>query len=260
MNHSMPDIIVALGSADNSAKPGSLPRILLLALAVACTLSAPAQAQQTSLEAGVAAKDRGHFATAIRAWQPLAESGVPEAQNNIGHMYEEGLGVAQNYTTAMRWYRQAADNDLPEAMHNIGLLYYNGYGVAENPREAVRWFRQAAEQDIVPAQYMLGLAYQQGKGVDLDYREARRWFLKAARQGSVNAQFMYAYMLQAGEGADESDPFGAYIWATIAERSGFTDAGDVSAVAVILLEDDEVAEADAVINNCLDDGLSDCPA
>jgi TPR repeat protein len=233
-------------------------RRAFLSAVMASLVCHSALAQQTSLEAGLAAKNRGHFATAIRAWQALAESGVPEAQNNLGHMYEEGLGVAQNYTVAMNWYRQAADNDLPEAQHNVGLLYYNGYGVAENPREAVRWFRQAALEDVVPAQYMLGLAYQQGNGVDLDYQEARRWFLKAARQGSVNAQFMYAYMLQAGEGAD-SNPFGAYIWATISERSGYSDASDVSAISVILLEDDQVAEADRIIQSCLDVSLAECP-
>ena len=54
-------------------------------------------AQQDRFESGLASKDRGHYATALRAWLPMAEAGNAEAQNNVGYMYEEGLGVPQNY-------------------------------------------------------------------------------------------------------------------------------------------------------------------
>ncbi len=76
----------------------------------------------------------------------MAESGNAEAQNNVGYMYEEGLGVPQNYLLAMNWYRQAADNELAQAQHNMGMLYHHGYGVAQNLGEAFRWFKMAAEQ------------------------------------------------------------------------------------------------------------------
>ena len=64
--------------------------------------------------------ERGHYATAMRAWLPLANAGIAQAQNNMGHTYEEGLGVAQNYTTALDWYRKAADSGLAEAQQNVG--------------------------------------------------------------------------------------------------------------------------------------------
>ena len=105
-------------------------------------------AQQDRFESGLASKDRGHYATALRAWLPMAESGNAEAQNNVGYMYEEGLGVPQNYLLAMNWYRQAADNGLAEAQHNMGMLYHHGYGVAENLGEAFRWFKMAADQEL----------------------------------------------------------------------------------------------------------------
>jgi len=128
-------------------------RYLLVSIALVFTTSSfDALAQgELSFDAGLAAKDRGHFATAIRSWLPLAEAGSAEAQNNIGHMFEEGLGVSQNYQTAMSWYRKAAEQDLAQAQHNVGLLYYNGYGVQANPREAVRWFRQSASGIAVAA-------------------------------------------------------------------------------------------------------------
>ena len=63
-----------------------------------------------SLEAGIRAKERGHYATAIRAWKVLAKEGDARAQNNIGHMYEEGLGVAQNYAEAMKWNKKSSES------------------------------------------------------------------------------------------------------------------------------------------------------
>ncbi len=215
-------------------------------------------AQADRFDAGVAANERGHYATALRAWLPMAEEGVAEAQNNVGHMYEKGLGVAQNYARAMQWYRRAAEQDLSEAKLNIGLLYYYGYGVATNHREAVSWFRAAAESELPEAEYMLGLAYEQGTGIDLDYREARRLFLKSARANYAPSQMMFAFMLQAGEGID-SDPFRAYVWGKIAELNGSEEAIDVTSISTVLLEDEEVIEADNIVRECLEKGLDNCP-
>lgn len=215
-------------------------------------------AQADRFDAGVSANERGHYATALRAWLPMAEEGVAEAQNNVGHMYEKGLGVAQNYAMAMQWYRRAAEQDLSEAKLNIGLLYYYGYGVATNHREAVTWFRAAAESELPEAEYMLGLAYEQGTGIDLDYREARRLFLKSARANYAPSQMMFAFMLQAGEGID-SDPFRAYVWGKIAELNGSEEAIDVTSISTVLLEDEEVIEADNMVRQCLEKGLDNCP-
>ena len=91
-------------------------------------------AQQDRFESGLASKDRGHYATALRAWLPMAEAGNAEAQNNVGYMYEEGLGVPQNYLLAMNWYRQAADNGLAEAQHNMGMLSSRLWGCGKSER------------------------------------------------------------------------------------------------------------------------------
>lgn len=235
-------------------------RVLFLILALA-TIAVPLAAQQAAFDAGLAAKDRGHYATAIRAWLPLAEAGSAEAANNIGHMYEEGLGVAQNYGEAMDWYRKAALQELAQSQHNVALLYYNGYGVAANPREALRWFRLAANQGLAASEYMLGLAYQSGEGAELDYSEARRWFLQSARQGYADGQMMYAYLLLAGDGDNEGEaaPLRAYVWAQVAARHGQQGADDIRALAVILMDEDEVPEADALVELCMSQGLASCP-
>ena len=215
-------------------------------------------AQQDRFESGLASKDRGHYATALRAWLPMAEAGNAEAQNNVGYMYEEGLGVPQNYLLAMNWYRQAADKGLAEAQHNMGMLYHHGYGVAENLDEAFRWFKLAADQELAESEYMLALAFENGEGTELDYIEAKRLFLSAARKNYVPAQLMYAFMLQAGEGGD-SEPFSAYVWGKIAELNGSDAAIDITTLSTVQLEDEEIIEAEQVIANCRANDLTECP-
>ena len=215
-------------------------------------------AQRDQFESGLASKDRGHYATALRAWIPMAESGNAEAQNNVGYMYEEGLGVPQNYLLAMNWFRQAADNELAQAQHNMGMLYHHGYGVAQNLEEAFRWFKLAADQELAESEYMLGLAYEKGEGTTLNYGEARRLFLSSARKNYTPAQMMYAFMLQAGEGGD-SQPFSAYVWGKITESNGSESAIDITTISGIQLADDEIIEAEEIIAACLNASLSLCP-
>jgi len=211
-------------------------------------------------EAGLRAMERKHYATAMRAWRGLAKEGVPQALNNIGHLYEQGYGVSQDYLEAMNWYKQAASKGLAEAEHNVGMLYSQGFGVAKNDQEAVKWFRRAAKQELPDSQYMLGLAYYQGSGVKLSYSRAKPLFLKAAKNGYSAAQFMFGYMLQAGEGAKKPDSFKALIWASIALKNGQKEAQDLVNITKLLLEDAEVAEAEKAINICVRSNFLNCPA
>ena len=225
--------------------------ILCLALISGSALGGP-------FEAGLSALDREHYATAMRAWLKLANEGAAEAQNNIGHLYEQGFGVSQNYTEAMNWYRKAADQGLAEAQHNMGMLYYHGYGVAENQRTAASWFKRAALQDLVDAEYMLGLAYHEGKGVELNYQLAKHWFKKAALKAYGNAQFMHAFMLQAGA-AGKSKPFEALIWSEVARLNGQPSTSDIADIAKLKLEDEQIGEAEKLALRCVESGYADCP-
>jgi TPR repeat protein len=194
----------------------------------------------------------------MRAWLKLANEGAAEAQNNVGHLYEQGFGVSQNYTEAMNWYRQAADQGLAEAQHNMGMLYYHGYGVAENQRTAAKWFKRAALQELVDSEYMLGLAYHEGKGVELNYQLAKHWFKKGALKAYGNAQFMYAFMLQAGA-AEKSKPFEALAWSEVARLNGQAATSDIADIAKLKLDDQQIVAAEMAARDCVESGYSDCP-
>lgn len=222
-------------------------------------IATSASVHAAEFEAGMRALERKHYSTAMRAWLRLAEGGHAKAQNNIGHLYEEGLGVSQNYGTALKWYKKAADADLPEAQHNIGMLYSQGYGLEKNWREAVKWFRKAGSNELPESIYMVGLAFYQGEGVKLDYARAKANFLKSALVGYGPAQFMYSYMLQAGEGAESPAPLKALIWAEIAEKNGQTAASDISNTAKLLLDDKQIKKVARIVEKCMASSLSSCP-
>jgi TPR repeat protein len=101
---------------------------------------------------------------------------------------------------AVRWYRLAAEQGLADAQHNLGCLFKDGRGVAQDDGEAVRWYRLAAEQGHAKAQLSLGLGFHLGKGVKQDYVEAVRWYRLAAEQGNADAQFLLGEMLLYGRG------------------------------------------------------------
>ena len=236
---------------------------LLKTIVCYCSLSAflaPGLAFADAYEAGVMAIKRGHFETAMRAFMPLAEAGRAEAQNNVGHFYEQGLGVTQDYEVAMSWYLKASEQGLAEAQHNAGMLYYNGTGVEQDYSQAFSLFESAAQQEVIEAQYMLGLMYHQGHEREVDYQQARQWFLKSAKQAYANAQFMYAYMLQSAQGGgDDSEPQKAMVWAALSEYNGKTDAISITSVAAMQLEDREIGEVQGIVDQCLATDYVDCP-
>ncbi len=81
-------------------------------------LAAPAWA---GFDEGVAAYNRGDYATALREWRPLAEQGRAEAQFSLGQMYRNGRGVTRAYAEALKWYGNAAAQGHAAARFNLGL-------------------------------------------------------------------------------------------------------------------------------------------
>jgi hypothetical protein len=52
---------------------------------------------------------------------PLAEQGIAPAQNNLGSMFDNGLGVPQNDKNALKWYRLTAEQGLPSPHPYSGI-------------------------------------------------------------------------------------------------------------------------------------------
>jgi len=160
-----------------------------LILIISLLVAGPAIAEP--FEDATKAYYRGDYETAHRLIKPLAEQGLPEAQFNLGLMYDKGQGVPQDYAEAVKWYhkaaeqgnakavkwyRKAAEQGNAEAQFNLGLMYDKRQGVPQDYAEAVKWYRKAAEQGFAEAQTNLGIMYFTGQGVPKDYVLAHMWF------------------------------------------------------------------------------------
>lgn len=155
---------------------------------VAVLLSFATQTAWAGFDDGVAAFDRGDFATALREFRTLADQGNAEAQFNVAIIYDYGHGVGSDYARAMKWYRKAAEQGFDAAQFNLGIMYDYGQGVAEEDyAEAVKWYRKAAKQGNAKAQNSLGFMYYKGRGVPRNDKIAHMWYNLAAAQGDNQA-------------------------------------------------------------------------
>jgi len=155
-------------------------------------------------ERGLRAFRSGDYATALREWRTLAESGGAVAQGNLGILYHIGFGVAQDFKEAAKWYRLAAEQGHSTAQNNLGAFYQKGLGVVQDYKEAMKLYRLSAEQGLDQAQLNLGDMYKSGLGVIQDNVMAHMWLNIAASNGDTRASAKRDFLAQRMTAADIS--------------------------------------------------------
>lgn len=74
-----------------------------------------------------------------------AKAGDPKAQYTLGYDYYKGRkGTPQDFAQAAVWWRKSADQGFPQAQNNLGVLYNSGQGVPQSFSEAYFWQNLAA--------------------------------------------------------------------------------------------------------------------
>ena len=191
----------------------------------------------TKLKQAIDAFDGRNYAIAHPIFLQAAQQKSTIAQFHLGKMYEQGLGVNQDYVQAANYFRQAAERGYPPAQAKLGEFYANGLGLPMDYRQAAEWFSKAADQqDKTPehrlheacsayevedfdtalstfqelaqendavAQFHLGEMYSAGKGVPTDFQQAADWYELAAKQDFVPAQVRLGRMFANGEGVQK---------------------------------------------------------
>lgn len=134
-----------------------------------------------------------------------AERGYFEAMCQIAYMYAKGMSVKQDYQKAFKWYLEAAESGITNAQYNLGVMYLNGD--VKNKidfKKAQRWLRKAAEQGNAVAQSQLGYLYEKGLGCSQDFAKACEWYEKSVAQGEYPAQFYLGEMYYNGWGVEKN--------------------------------------------------------
>ena len=220
-----------------------------------------------------------------KALEYLKNGGLagPKAMEVLGNFYENGVGLAPNFTEAFNWYKKAADSGLPEAIFRLGTCYETGLGTKANPQEAIKNFQKAADLKMAPAAYKLaavylaghltpvdhkkaidymnmavnnghapaanelGVVYLQGMlGQQVDTDKALDMFIKSADLGNPEAMKNIAVMFKNGMGR-KPDPTKALKWYLIAQKAGYQAEGVEDLIAEIKknMKDDQISSATA---------------
>jgi TPR repeat protein len=197
------------------------------------------------------------WAQAAPACTAAAQRGDAGAQFNLGQMYRNGQGVAQDYKEGVKWYRLAAAQGDAEAQLNLGGMYIDGWGVAKDDKEAVRWYRLAAAQGLALAQYNLGTMYDEGQGVAQDHKEAVRWYRLAAAQGFALAQHNLGIMYGMGQGVAQ-DYVRAHMWFNLAAVGGNEKSVQNRGLVAGLMTPEQIARAQEMARQCIAKNYKNC--
>ena len=81
----------------------------------------------------------------------------------MGYLYENGLGVDQDYKAAFKYYSLSSEYSNEKnvkALYKLGNFYYNGYGnIFINKDKAIYYYKKSAELGDSDALNKLGEIY-----------------------------------------------------------------------------------------------------
>ncbi len=109
---------------------------------------------------------------------------------NLGVLYANGQGVAQDFARARSLYRKACDGGVISSCTGLGYLASNGQGAPPDFAQARALFQRACDGGDMLGCLNLGALYQNGQGVARDYAQARAYYKKAC-DGGVEQACLY---------------------------------------------------------------------
>jgi TPR repeat protein len=86
------------------------------------------------------------FVEAADCFTYSAEKGNDRAQDYLGRMYHDGVGLPQNSKKALFWLKKAASQDNPNSCYTLGEIHRSGKFVEEDNKKAVLFFKKAAKK------------------------------------------------------------------------------------------------------------------
>ncbi len=140
------------------------------------------QTQVAKAKALMASQDEEDFADAVDLWTKLAEQGVPEAQLNLGRLYQYGHSgsLCRDDVKAVGWLSKAAAQGVVEAVRRLGDIYSSADSSLYDPSKAATLYQRGANLDDTESEAALSDLYDQGSGVPKDPAKSIYWLEKAA--------------------------------------------------------------------------------
>lgn len=102
--------------------------------------------------------------------------------NDLGTIYQEGIGVKQDGRLAAYWFKQAiVQGDHHYAPSNLGDLYRKGCAML--PASLPQALQAYLLSEDPYAHYRIGQAYEEGWAGTIDIKKAMKWYRIAEKEG-----------------------------------------------------------------------------
>lgn len=112
---------------------------------------------------------------------------------------------AKNYPQAFRFYTKACDGGMMGACNDLGVLYQNGLGVRQDGAQALELYVRACDGGVGLGCENVGALYDFGNaGIKKDLIKARNYYTKGCELDNASACFNLAIMYEEGEGGVEN--------------------------------------------------------
>ncbi|MYK95265.1 sel1 repeat family protein, partial [Candidatus Poribacteria bacterium] len=137
---------------------------------------------------GKRAYSQGDYATALKKFEPLAESGHAESQHYLGVIYEKGRGVAKDDTAAIKWYLKAAQQGNMNAHTRLERIYAKRRDTPQKDEEALQetsLTRQSFFQNLSSRGIELCLSTLETYDVRIEIKDSRFTLLDIERSSGV---------------------------------------------------------------------------
>lgn len=119
-----------------------------------------------------AALPRTLFDFIVGLYETAIAEGNTDAMNDLGALYYDGRGCAQDFTKAVFYYDMAAKNGNRQAQENLGYCYYYGREMPVDYEKAFHYFALGAFDGHLISLYKIGDMYLNGYYVEKNPTEA----------------------------------------------------------------------------------------
>ncbi len=206
-----------------------------------------------SYDKGLDAAKTGDYNTAIDIFLPLAETNNALAQEMLGLIYEQGLGVQKDYAKAFKWTQLAAQQGLPDAQNRLGGLHLRGLGVPENRSKAMKWYELASKQGHLAALTNQGVIFLLSENLE----KAAEIYKISASRGDTRAQFSLGVMYEKGIGLEQSNIL-AFMWYDLSSFQGYEAAFSSRDILIKVMNKEDVSISRNMARKCLSSSYKKC--
>ncbi len=163
------------------------------------------EAVKTVADRGLAYYNQKDYANARADLESACSQRDMPSCRYLAYMYQNAIGVPQNYPKALSLLKTACDGGEITGCHSLGYMYEFGQGVPMDYQMAFGLFQRACNGGEFHGCDNLGLLYESGQGVTKNYPKAVELYKRACDGGELQGCSNLGSMYLSAEGVPRDD-------------------------------------------------------